>query len=146
MLKNRTIVFLMLFATTCLASQLSYAAKQAASVELQQLQNEPLIYKGWAVIKKNVLEDNAPDKEWVSMRGIEISNDGKKVRILNGDKPTPYELELIVITYENTNTTVLKLALYEDGKDKSITYIWGQPDAERLGMNLRWMQAGFTKA
>jgi len=41
--------------------------------------------------------------------------------------------------------TVLKLALYEDGNDRAITYIWGEPGAGRLGMNLRWMQVGLTR-
>lgn len=126
--------------------QVSHADSQASQADTDKLARATLDYTGWAVIKKQVLDSQAPDDEWISMRNLLITDDGKKLRLLDGDSATPYQLELIVITYQETNTTVLKLALYEDGKDKAITYIWGQPGAERLGMNLRWMQAGFTKA
>lgn len=132
-----------------LSVQISFADSKVAYEQQkpdQQANPAALNYTGWAVLKKQILDPSAGDDEWVSMRNLKITDDGKKLRMMDGESNTPYELELIVITYEATNTTVLKLALYEDGKDKAITYIWGQPGAERLGMNLRWMQAGFTKA
>ena len=104
-----------------------------------------IAYGGWAAIKRQHLDPKAQDDKWISMRNISTKDDGQIITIMDRDQPTPYSLELIVITYEQTNTTVLKLALYEKGKDKSIAYIWGEPGAGRLGLNLRWMQTGFTR-
>jgi len=146
MLKKIISTLFVLSFSVVLFSCASYADEQSVNDQAVQEARTPLSYNGWAVIKKNVLDADAPEDEWVSMRGIVMTDDGKKLRMMDGENPTPYELELIVITYENTNTTVLKLALYEDGKDKAITYIWGEPNALRLGMNLRWMQVGLTKA
>ena len=44
---------------------------------------------------------------------------------------------------------VLKLALHEkgythDGKIVPPAYAWTQPDANQIGINLRYAQAGFT--
>ena len=37
---------------------------------------------------------------------------------------------------------VLEFFVYEKGNDKALSYAWTAPDAERIGFNLRWMQAG----
>jgi len=83
------------------------------------------IYSGWAAIKKEVIDPSADVDEWLAFRELRIEDNGNKLRLRNSEMDTPYELELIVI-------------------NKAITYIWGEPGAHRLGMNLRWMQAGFT--
>jgi len=121
------------------------ADRAESSAEAQALEREPIAYTGWAVLQRQHLDSSAKDDDWIYMKGIEIMDIGEKLRLMDGDKPTPYRVELIVITYEKSNTTVLKLALYEDGNDRAITYIWGEPGAGRLGMNLRWMQVGLTR-
>lgn len=122
------------------------SADKSSDVSAENSESRQVLnYKGWVALKRQKLDAGAKDDEWVSMRDVVFTDDGQKVRIMDGDKTTPYSLELIVITYEETNTTVLKLALYEEGKDKAISYIWGEPETVRLGMNLRWMQVGVTK-
>lgn len=121
------------------------AMSTGADDSVSKLEREPLTYQGWAAIKRKVLDPEAGDDEWVAMRGIEVSDVGTKLRLTGDGEDTPFTIELIVITYEKTNTTVLKLALYEEGKDKAVTYIWGEPGAQRLGMNLRWIQVGLTR-
>jgi len=139
------LISMMFFCTTVLLdakADVDQPAKPAAPAVADK--RVPLSYSGWAVIKRQHLDPAAKDDEWLSMRGLSMTDDGQILKLMDGETPTPYSLELIVITYEKTNTTVVKLALYEEGKERAITYIWGEPGAGRLGMNLRWMQAGFT--
>lgn len=105
-----------------------------------------LNYTGWAAIKRQHFDPDAAEDDWIYMKTLTILDNGGVVKILDEGKETGYALELIVITYERTNTTVLKLGLIEDKSGKTITYIWGEPGAGRLGMNLRWMQTGLTLA
>jgi len=79
------------------------------------------------------------------MHDIKMSDDGKRLRFMDGENETPYIIELIEIAYKKSNTTVLKLALYEDGKEPAFTYIWGESGAYRLGLNLGWIQVGLTR-
>ncbi len=136
--------FLIIFYVAFMALLMPTLAFSDNDAEAQDVR-AALQYSGWLALKRQIIDPQAKEDEWLSMRDISMSDDGKKLRIKDGDKNTPYELELIVITYTQTDTTVLKLALYEDGKDKAITYIWSEPETKRIGMNLRWMQVGLTK-
>ena len=33
---------------------------------------------------------------------------------------------------------------YRSGEDRAVSYAWADPSAERIGINLRWMQASCT--
>ena len=56
---------------------------------------------------------------------------------------TGYSVELAQLTYQETKTPILKLAVL-DKEGHAFTYIWANPEAERLGINMRWMQLGLT--
>ena len=47
-------------------------------------------------------------------------------------------------TYSGNNTEVLKFGVHVTGEQKTKYYIWGSPDAKRLGLNVGWMQTGVT--
>ncbi len=139
--------FLVVFLFCCAGMLPGAYADENASAKMSEVEKRlPLTYSGWAVIKRQHLEPEADPDQWISIRDIKMTDEGQILKLMDGDKETPYSIELIVITYEETNTTVLKLALYEEGKERAITYIWGEPGAGRLGMNLRWMQVGLTLA
>ncbi len=44
------------------------------------------------------------------------------------------------------NRNSLVLYAYRGDEGKAASYVWGEPTAERLAMNLRWMQASCTLA
>jgi len=102
-------------------------------------------YGGWAAIKRQHLDAAAPADEWVFMKSLRLHNEGDRVTIIGDDgTPTGYSLELARLTYQKTAQPILKLGLIDDRTGDTITYIWGELGATRLGMNLRWMQAGIT--
>ena len=127
-----------------LPAHAEHHAKDADSAEATD--RVPNKYTGWAVIKRNKLDPSAAEDDWIAMRDMQLDDAGAIIPIVDDGKPTGYSIQLIEITYQKTNTTVLKLGLIEDESGKTITYIWGEPAAGRLGMNLRWMQVGLTKA
>jgi CpeT/CpcT family (DUF1001) len=96
-------------------------------------------FKGWVAIRKEGTED-----KYEFMGNLKLHDQGWKTRVLMPDgKPTPYTVELSQVIFEK-RIPVLKLAIYEDGKDKAVAYAWTNPEAERIGVNLRWIQVGLT--
>ena len=43
-----------------------------------------------------------------------------------------------------TNADSLVLYAHRPGEERAVSYTWGHVDAERIAMNLRWMQASCT--
>lgn len=96
-------------------------------------------YKGWAAIQKEGKEN-----EYFSMRDIVLHDQGQKVQIVDKEgTKTPFWVELSQVVYQS-GLPVLKLAIYQEGKEKSIAYTWANPEAKLLGINIRSHQAGFT--
>ncbi len=102
-------------------------------------------YKGWMLLQKAGFED-----EYISMRNLYWHDQGKRHRLITEEgKPTKYEAELACVLKLNAygpgkHLEVLKLALYEVGKDKAVMYTWASPGSKNIGINLRWFQVGLT--
>ena len=96
----------------------------------------------WAVVK------NAGSDDWAApARGLILHDQGGRAAITSGGaQPTTYRLELEQRTYTGERQIdVLKLAVYEEGKEESLAYTWSEPGSTTIGMNLRWFQAGCSK-
>ncbi|MEN9599374.1 MAG: hypothetical protein RL596_1693 [Bacteroidota bacterium] len=97
-------------------------------------------YKGWILLQKAGFEN-----EYHQFRNQIWHDQGKRIRLLTEDgKSTKYEIELAAVIY-GKELEVLKIALYEVGVSKAITYSWASPGTKNIGINLRWLQAGLTK-
>ena len=100
------------------------------------------IFEGWtAVLKDGSTEmtgQDAPADAWDGQRNLMIHDQGGMVKI--NDK---FSAELAQLTYKN-GTKVLKLGIVDNASGKTVAYTWANPEAERIGINLRWVQAGFT--
>lgn len=97
-------------------------------------------YKGWILLQKAGYDD-----QYMQMRNITLHNQGKRQRLISEDgKPTKYEVELAEVVY-GKDLTVFKIAFYEIGISKAIAYSWASPGSKNIGLNMRWLQAGFTK-
>jgi hypothetical protein len=96
-------------------------------------------YKGWMLLEKAGFTG-----EYHQYRNQTWHDQGKRVRLITEDgKPTKYEVELAAVVY-GKDLEVLKIALYEVGVSKAITYAWASPGSKNIGINLRWFQAGLT--
>jgi hypothetical protein len=100
-------------------------------------------YEGWAVLK--VAETGDDKKDYVVMRGLNLHDQGQILRLVKPDgEKTKYSLQLAHLMEQSTKTDVLVFKLFEEGQERAINYVWTQPRAERIGMNLRWFQSGMT--
>ena len=100
------------------------------------------MFDGWtAVLKDGSTEmtgQDAPADAWTGQRNLMIHDQGGMVKI--NDK---FSAQLAQLTYKN-GTKVLKLGIVDNATGKTVAYTWANPEAERIGINLRWIQAGFT--
>ncbi len=110
----------------------------------------------WAAIPKDKPKaDGSPD--WYFAKDVKLHDQGGRVRVggigAGGDTGAP---ELIlrmrnVVWPDNAdgtpNTNRPSLVLYvhkPDKPDAAEAYVWADPGAARIGINLRWMQASCT--
>lgn len=98
-------------------------------------------FTGWAF---------GTDPEGRKLRGeraLLLHNEGQTVTLAYEDgTPSPYQIQLAQLTYQNTASPILKLALLDSRKDgKSVAYTWANTDASRIGLNLGWVQFGLTQ-
>lgn len=99
-------------------------------------------FKGWSAIVKDdnpkiAMQDFSRD-EYNGKRDIIIHDQGQIVKI--SDK---YSIQLAALKYSPT-LEVLTLKVIDNATGKTISYSWTNPDAKRIGINLRWIQAGLT--
>ncbi len=97
-------------------------------------------FKGWIAIEKAPKSD-----DYYFMKHIILHDQGQKVQLIDdkdGTK-TKYAVELSEVIYAS-GIEVLKLAIYEEGKEKAPAYVWANPNAKQIGINIRTMSTGFT--
>ena len=102
-------------------------------------------FKAWMGVKKNKVDPDYDGDDMFFSSDIEMHNEGHTVQLLDDDgQPTGYSVQLARLTYQNTRTAILKLGVIEDASGKTLVYTWANTDADRIGINLRWLQAGLT--
>lgn len=116
---------------------------------LEPCNGEPYIFKpcryfsGWIQYPPDM---NDPD-ELYSLRDLMIHDQGGYVELdVDG---VDYTAELTQLVYAKT-LKIMKLAIYDIPKSevginsKAISYTWAEPEAKRLGINIRKVISGWT--
>lgn len=102
-------------------------------------------FSGWFVLDESERDSNTDQRDAVFIRGLSLHTEGdRNGLILPSGESIGIEVELAQLTHQNTGATILKLALYREGESRAFTYVWTSTDAERIGINLRWLQVGLT--
>ena len=105
-----------------------------------------IFYKGWMSVKKHKLDPEADLGEWVFAKIDRMHSEGQRIPLLDKTgQGTGYTLSLETLTYQNTQIPVLKIGVIDDRTGYTLSYSWTNPGAERIGMNVRWFQAGLTR-
>lgn len=103
-------------------------------------------FEGWVWIKHAGPQATADDKVTSFTRKLQLHSEGQRIPVLYNDgTPSPYLLELALLTYQNTKKPILKFALLDATTGKSVTYVWANTEAALIGMNLGWFQSGMTQ-
>lgn len=100
------------------------------------------IFEGWTAVLKSgsteMIGQDAPTDDWTGQRNLMIHDQGGMIKI--NDK---FSAQLAQLTHRN-GTKVMTLKIIENATGKAVAYTWTNPEAERIGINLRWVQVGFT--
>lgn len=102
-------------------------------------------FKGWMGVKKSTVNPDYAGDDMFFTGGVSIHNEGGRARLLDDEgQPTGYSIELAQLTYQQTRVPILKLGIIEEASGSTVAYTWTSTDASRIGVNLRWLQAGLT--
>jgi hypothetical protein len=98
-------------------------------------------YSGWAFGT-----EPGTGKKLKGERALMMHNEGQRITLNYEDgTPSPYRIEMAQLTYQNTSVPILKLALLDSSEAKRGAYNWSSTDSKRIGLNLGWIQFGFTE-
>ena len=90
-----------------------------------------------------------PDGEWLFRPDVALFDGGGRATVGGGDtgaEAVTIHLRNVVSPPPSTNRPSLVLYAYRaDDAERAAGYAWAEPDAARLGLNLRWTQASCTK-
>lgn len=84
------------------------------------------------------------DDNWAWVGNLRWDSAGTRVPVVVDGRDTGYEVELAQVVY-GEKVPVLKLAVYRTGVERALAYTWAAPGSPRIGINLRWLQAGLTR-
>lgn len=103
----------------------------------------------WASLKRAAPKADGSE-DWSFTRGISIHDQGGRALVGTGEAGvTPVILRMRNVTWTGSARAANRpsLVLYihtPDQPDKAVSYVWADPGAARIGVNLRWMQASCT--
>jgi hypothetical protein len=101
----------------------------------------------WVAIRKD--KSRADGKEdWLFLRDVKLNDQGGRARAGGGDsgaQEVVIRMRNVVWPQPTTNKPSLVLYVHKpDQPDRAESYVWADPGAARIGINLRWMQASCT--
>jgi hypothetical protein len=97
-------------------------------------------FTGWAAVRKENSEEYGPAFRF------ELHDQGQTVPVPQPDgSASKYSVQLAQLVFQGANKApVLTLKIIENATGKTVSYTWANPEAERIGINLRWIQTGLT--
>ncbi|HEX7769631.1 MAG TPA: hypothetical protein VF422_06345, partial [Dokdonella sp.] len=121
-------------------------ADQARGPDAREDARKVQAYGGWAAINGGGPQASADSRDWHMDRSVQLANEGGRTPLAWRDgQPSGYSLVLERLAYQDGNVPVLKLSVVEDSTGRTLAYAWADPHAERIGINLGWVQAGLER-
>lgn len=107
-------------------------------------------FECWTAVLKGARHGDSGEglDDWDFRRGGLI-HDQAGALSLSTDEAPPREIRLKLRRVEwpsGPNRPSLTLYVHEGASPRALSYAWGEEDAERIGINLRWIQASCTYA
>jgi hypothetical protein len=107
-------------------------------------------FECWASVLRGARhgDSGAGNDSWYFTRDIWLHDQGGEATIRTDETPSR-EIRLKLRRVEwpyGTNRPSLTLYVHEGASERAVSYTWGEYDAERLGINLRWIQVSCTYA
>jgi hypothetical protein len=103
----------------------------------------------WSAIKKQTKTPEGKD-DWLFVKQVKLHDQGGRALIGDGladVKPVVLRMRYVTWAGSKNASNRPSLVLYvhtSDDPDHAVSYVWADPGAARIGVNLRWMQASCT--
>jgi len=105
-------------------------------------------FECWTAILRGASHgDSGEDmNDWDFRRGVKLHDQGGEAELITDeDEPRRVRLKLRNVDWPyGTNRPSLTLYIMEGDSDRAVSYAWNEGGAERIGLNLRWLQASCT--
>jgi hypothetical protein len=99
----------------------------------------------WVSIRKDKPKEDGSE-DWYFQSGVKLHDQGGRAIVGGGDTGVqPVVIRVRNVTWDTGSTNAPVVALYihkPDNIDHAESYSWAAPDSARVGINLRWVQAG----
>ncbi len=99
----------------------------------------------WVAVRKDKNKEDGSE-DWHFERGVKLHDQGGRASVGGGNSGAqPVVIRIRNVTWDvgSTNNPVVTLYVHKPDKpDRAESYSWAAPDSARIGINLRWMQAG----
>ncbi|MFZ2236214.1 MAG: hypothetical protein WAV67_07550 [Dokdonella sp.] len=103
-------------------------------------------FGGWAAINGAGPQAKADSSDWHMNRDLRIDSEGGRTNLNFRDgQASGYSLLLETLVVQDGELPLLKLSIV-DGAGQVIAYAWSDPDAQRIGINLGWIQVGLQSS
>lgn len=86
---------------------------------------------------------------WFFKAGVPLHDQGGEIWVDTDETPPQrvgLKMRQAVWPYGRSRPSLVLYIHKPESPDKAASYTWANPEAERIGINLRWMQASCTKA
>lgn len=131
------------WAPTVTADGLALVLKDGTAVTLLRAR----AFRCWASIPKRVAKaDGSPD--WWFKAGLAVHDRGGRLAVATDEAvPQRFSLRMRNVVFpEPPNRPSLVLYVHGDDPVRALSYAWADPDAKRVGINLRTVQASCSLA
>lgn len=107
-------------------------------------------FECWTAILRGAEHGDSGEgmNDWDFRRGVTLHDQGGEAELITDETP-PRRVRLRLRNVDwpyGTNRPSLTLYVLEGESDRAVSYAWNEGDAERIGINLRWLQASCTYA
>ena len=105
-------------------------------------------FECWTAILRGASHGDSGEgmQDWDFRRGVTLHDQGGEAELMT-DEETPRRIRLRLRNVDwpyGTNRPSLTLYVLEGDSDRAVSYAWNEGNAERIGINLRWIQASCT--
>lgn len=100
----------------------------------------------WAAVPKAHKKADGSE-DWYFISGLKMHDQGGRVRFggeASGATEVILRMRNIVWASGPNRPSIILYVHTPDAPERALSYVWGDPDVGRLGVNLRWMQASCT--
>jgi len=122
------------------------SARGDALVEARMRRARP--FECWTAILRGAEHGDSGEgmNDWDFRRGVKLHDQGGVAELMT-DEETPRSIRLKLRDVDwpyGTNRPSLTMYVHEGESDRAVSYTWTEAGAERIGINLRWIQASCT--